>query len=126
MSIPSDLRFTKSHEWIRVEGDEWVVGITDFAQKQLGDLTFVELPGEGDAVEAESDIVVVESVKAASDVYAVASGEITGANDGLEMSPELINSDPYGEGWIYRIKPADASLDGFLTAEQYGEIAPDA
>ena len=103
-----------------------MVGITDFAQKQLGDLTFVELPAEGDSAEAETDIVVVESVKAASDVYAVADGEITEANDALEMPPELINSDPYGDGWIYRIKPTDASVDGFLTAEQYGEIAPDA
>ena len=125
MSIPSDLRYTKTHEWIREDGDEWVVGITDFAQQQLGDLTFVELPAEGDAVEAEGDVVVIESVKAASDVYAVTGGTITGVNEELESSPEIINNDPYGEGWIYRIKPNDPASGDFLDAGQYAGIAPE-
>jgi len=126
MSIPADLKYTNTHEWVRIEDDVITVGITHFAQAQLGDLTFVELPTSGDAVTAEQDIAVIESVKAASDIYAPASGTVEASNDNLEMSPELINQDPYGDGWIFKIKIDDpSSLDSLLDDAAYAEIAPE-
>jgi len=126
MNVPKDLRFTKTHEWVRVDGDLITVGITDFAQDQLSDLTYVELPGAGDDVSAQDEVAVVESVKAASDLYAPVDGTIEEVNDQLEEHPELVNTDPYGEGWVFRMKPSNASdVDAMLDADQYAELLPD-
>ena len=112
--------YTKEHEWIRVEGDEAVVGITDFAQGQLGDIVFVELPDPGRQVTKGGDAAVVESVKAASDVYAPVSGEVTEANQALVDDSSLVNSDPEGEGWFFRLRLGDRSqLDGLMDADAY-------
>ena len=102
--VPSDLRYTKDHEWVRVDGDEATVGITEYAAGQLGDIVFVELPESGRAVAQFAAFGVVESVKAVSDLFAPLTGEVAAANDALAGSPELVNSDPYGEGWMVRIK----------------------
>ena len=122
-SIPSDLKYAKSHEWIRDEGDGMVtVGITDHAQELLGDLVFVELPEVGAAVEADGECGVVESVKAASDVYSPLTGEVIEANETLADAPETINQDAYEAGWIYRLRmAAPAELDALLDADSYAE-----
>ena len=119
--VPGDLKYTKSHEWVREEEDGTVVvGITDHAQSALGDLVFVEPPEAGTEVAAGDACAVVESVKAASDVYSPVSGEVVEANDALADSPELVNQDPYGDGWIMRIQVSDASeLGELLDAEAY-------
>jgi len=119
--VPGDLKYTKSHEWVREEEDGTVVvGITDHAQSALGDLVFVEPPEAGTEVAAGDTCAVVESVKAASDVYSPVSGEVVEANDTLADSPELVNQDPYGDGWIMRIQVSDASeLGELLDAEAY-------
>ena len=125
MSVtPSHLRYTKSHEWVNDEGDGTVtVGITDHAQEMLGDLVFVDLPEVGDSVSAGSECAVVESVKAASDIYSPVSGEILGVNGTLEDTPEIINEDAFGEGWIFKVKLSDASeLDGLLDAAGYDAV----
>lgn len=120
MNIPEDLKYTESHEWVRLEDGVATVGITDHAQAELTDIVYVELPEAGTEVAAGDSIAVVESVKAASDVYSPADGEITGSNSALESDPALVNNDPYGEGWLYRIKVADPSkLDSLLPADQY-------
>jgi len=124
MNIPEDLRYTKSHEWVRRDGDLLVVGITHFAQQQLGDLTFVELPTVGDTFEAESDLAVVESVKAASDIYAPVNGTVAAVNEELEDEPELINQDPYGKGWMFKLTAEAGTEDGLLDAAAYAELAP--
>lgn len=112
--------FTKDHEWIAVEGDKATVGITDYAQSQLGDITFVELPGEGSEVGKGDSASVVDSVKAASDVYAPVSGKVTVANGALEDQPELVNSDPEGEGWLWKMTLSDAAeLDGLMDEASY-------
>ncbi len=125
--IRNELKYVASHEWIRDEGDGTVtIGITDHAQDLLGDVVFVELPEVGSDVASGDDAGVVESVKAASDVYVPVSGEIVEVNDLLEDSPELANSDPYGDGWFFRIKLSDASeLDDLLDADAYGELCED-
>ena len=121
--IPTDLRYTESHEWARANDDGTVtVGITDHAQHLLGDLVFVEIPEVGRAVAAAESCAVVESVKAASDVYSPLEGVIVEVNEALADTPELINEDPYGEGWIFRLK-AVAALDGLLDAAAYEAIA---
>jgi len=123
--IPEELKYTKSHEWLRVEKDGTVtVGITDHAQDLLGDMVYVELPEPGRTVKAGGECAVVESVKAASDVYSPISGEIVAINEAIADSPELINKAPYGEGWMMRIKPSAAGeLEGLLDADGYrGEI----
>ena len=126
MSIPDDLQYTKTHEWIRQEDDEIVVGITDFAQAQLSDLTYVELPAIGDQVGVGDEVAVLESVKAASDIYAPVAGTVTGINELLQESPELLNADPYGEGWLFKLRPQDmADLDELLEADQYEATLPD-
>ncbi len=126
MNIPKDLRYTKAHEWVRLEGDIGTVGITDFAQAQLSELTYVELPAPDDEFAAHDEAGVVESVKAASDVYAPASGKVVEVNEMLADHPELINSDPYGEGWMFKMKLDDPSVIGkLLDSDQYEEIAPD-
>jgi glycine cleavage system H protein len=120
-NIPSDLKYVASHEWLKLEADGIItVGITDHAQDLLGDVVFVELPEVGTAVEADQEIAVVESVKAASDVYAPISGEIVAINDELVDSPELANEDPYGKAWFFKIKPSNpADYDGLMSAEDY-------
>lgn len=114
MSIPSDLLYTKSHEWIRLEGDVATVGITWYAQDALGDVVFVELPEVGRELEAEDDFGVVESVKAVSDVYAPLSGEVVEVNEDLSDSPERINESPYVEGWLIKIRLSDPAQAGEL------------
>ncbi|MDG6077910.1 glycine cleavage system protein GcvH [Erythrobacter litoralis] len=112
--------FTDEHEWIELDGDTATVGITDYAQGQLGDIVFVELPDSGKTLEKGGDAAVVESVKAASDVYAPISGEVTEANAALEDDPALVNSDPEGEGWFFRMTVADKSqLDGLMDEAKY-------
>lgn len=122
--IPGDLKFLKSHEWARVEDDGTVtVGISDHAQGLLGDLVYVELPQVGDSVDAGSGCAVVESVKAASDVYSPVSGEIVAVNDVLSDKPETINEDAYGDGWIFVVKPSDpGELDDMLDPDAYSEL----
>ena len=122
--IPGDLKFLKSHEWARVEDDGSVtVGISDHAQGQLGDLVYVELPAVGDAVELGNACAVVESVKAASDVYTPVSGKVVKVNEALADKPETINEDAFGEGWIFVVKPsAPAELDELLTPDEYAEL----
>lgn len=118
-----DLRFTGEHEWVRVEGDIGVVGISDYAQKQLGDMVFVELPAIGRKVVKGGEVAVVESVKAASEVYAPVSGEVTGINEALGTSPGAVNEDPYGTGWMFRLRMSDpgelASLMDQAAYEEY-------
>ncbi len=123
-NIPAELKYVSSHEWIRVEGDGTVtVGITDHAQELLGDVVFVELPEAGADLGTGDDAGVVESVKAASDIYSPLSGEIVAINEALEETPESVNSDPYGDGWFFRIKLNDpAELDELLSAEAYAEL----
>ena len=120
-NVPADLRYTKTHEWVRSLSDGTLeIGITDHAQHALGDLVFVEVPDAGRTVSAGDPCAVVESVKAASDVYAPLGGEITGGNGELKSTPELVNSDPYGAGWLMRLKPASkAALDSLMTAPDY-------
>ena len=118
MSNPANLQYSKSHEWVRIEGDEAVVGITMFAQDALGDITYVEAPSAGDEVAAESECGSIESVKAASDLISPVSGEVTAVNAALEGTPEVVNKDPYGEGWIYRVKLSSAP-EGLLDAAAY-------
>jgi glycine cleavage system H protein len=121
--VPGDLRYTKEHEWVRVDGDEAVVGITKFAADQLGDIVFVELPSVGRALDQHATFGVVESVKAVSDLFAPLAGEVAATNDALAGAPELVNSDPYGEGWMLRVKLADpAQVDGLLDAAAYEQL----
>ena len=126
--IPGDLKFLKSHEWARVEGDGKVtVGISDHAQGLLGDLVYVELPNVGDTVEAGTASAVVESVKAASDVYAPVSGTVVAVNESLADKPETINEDAYGEGWLYTIEVEDAEqLNDLLGPDAYAELLEEA
>jgi glycine cleavage system H protein len=121
--VPGDLRYTKDHEWVRVDGDEAVVGITQFAADQLGDIVFVELPAAGRALDQHETFGVVESVKAVSDLFAPVAGEVVGGNDALSGSPELVNGDPYGEGWMLRVRLADVSqVEGLLDATAYEQL----
>jgi glycine cleavage system H protein len=118
--------YTKEHEWVRVEGDTGTVGITDFAQGQLGDIVFVEVPEAGRQVEKGGEAAVVESVKAASDVYAPVGGEVVEGNGALGEEPSLVNSDPEGEGWFFKLRLADpAQLDGLMDAEAYRAFCAD-
>jgi glycine cleavage system H protein len=121
--VPADLRYTKEHEWVRVEGDEAVVGITQFAADQLGDVVFVELPETGRALEQHATFGVVESVKAVSDLFAPVSGQVTATNDALSGSPELVNSDPFAEGWMLRVRMTDpAQVDALLDGAAYEQL----
>lgn len=120
MSVPENLRYTADHEWILLEGDVATVGITDHAQEELTDIVFVELPEIGRECEAEEGVAVVESVKAASDIYAPLSGEVVGANEALEADPSLVNTDPHGAGWIFKLKLSDPSqVEGLMDAAAY-------
>ncbi len=120
MNVPAELKYTKEHEWIRVEGEEAVVGITDYAQTQLGDIVFVECETVGDDLEAGDTFGTIEAVKTVSDLYLPVGGEVLEFNEGLEDEPELVNKDPYGKGWIVKIKINDETeLDGLLSADAY-------
>jgi len=122
MEFPEDLKFSKEHEWVLVEGNVATVGITDYAQDQLGDIVFVELPGVGDKVSKEDAFGVVESVKAVSDVYAPVSGKVLEVNDDLPENPEMLNEDPYGDGWMIKIEMNDPDeLQDLMTAAEYEE-----
>ena len=123
MNVPAELKYTKEHEWIRVEGEEAVVGITDYAQSQLDDIVFVECETVGDALEAGETFGTVEAVKTVSDLYLPVAGEVLEFNEELEGEPELVNKDPYGKGWIVKIKISDETeLDGLLNADAYKAI----
>jgi len=123
VNIPEDLLYTKEHEWIRVDGDSAEVGITDYAQSELGDIVFVELPGDGDAVEQDEPFGTIEAVKAVSELFSPVTGTVTGVNSMIEDDAGVINRDPYGEGWMIKIKLADpGQLDDLLKAEQYKEL----
>jgi glycine cleavage system H protein len=122
MNFPSDLRYTKEHEWVRVEGDTGVVGVTDYAQDQLGDLVYLDLPAAGASVAQYGKMGEIESVKAVSDLYSPVSGEIVEVNKAAVDSPELVNSDPYGRGWLIKVRLANpGEIDGLLSAEAYDE-----
>ena len=121
--VPSDLRYTNDHEWVRLEGDTATIGITQYAADQLGDIVFVELPDVGRSLDQFATFGVVESVKAVSDLFAPLSGDVTETNPGLAASPESVNSDPYGEGWLVRIRIADAAqLGELLDATAYDDL----
>ncbi len=123
MNIPSELKYTKDHEWIKIDGDVATVGITDFAQSELGDIVYVEVETVGEELEQEEVFGTVEAVKTVSDLFLPLTGEIIEFNETLESDPELVNSDPYGEGWMVKIKISEASqIDGLLSADGYKEI----
>ena len=125
MELPMEFRYTSSHEWIQIEDGIATIGITDFAQQQLGDITYVELPQVDDEISGGQEAAVVESVKAASDVFAPISGAVVEVNEALEESPERINIDPYGEGWLYRVRmSAPEEEDQLLSAEEYEDLLP--
>ena len=126
-SIPTNLKYLESHEWVRAEADGTVtVGISDHAQHALGDLVFVEVPEVGRSLNKGAAAAVVESVKAASDVYSPVSGEVVATNDKLSGSPELVNSDPYGEGWLFKLKPSNtAELEQLLDSAAYEKVTSD-
>lgn len=120
MNVPEELRYSSDHEWARREGDRVRVGITDYAQDALGDVVFVQLPDAGTAVKAADSIGEIESTKSVSDIYAPVSGTVAAVNDALTSEPELVNRDPYGDGWLYEIEMSDASeLEGLLDAAAY-------
>jgi glycine cleavage system H protein len=120
MNVPKNLKYTKTHEWVRVEGRDAVIGITDHAQHELTDIVYVEPPTVSDDVEAGKECAVVESVKAASDIYAPLSGEVIEANAELTDHPELVNQDPYGRGWLFKVRMSDSSqLDDLLNPADY-------
>ena len=122
MEIPNDLLYTIEHEWVRLKNNRATVGVTDFAQGQLGDVVFVELPVEGTELAKESTFGVVESVKTVSDIYAPATGKVVAVNKNLESQPELVNSDPYGQGWMIEIEFSNSSPEqSLLSADQYRE-----
>jgi glycine cleavage system H protein len=120
MNFPADLKYTKDHEWIRIEGDEAVVGITEFAQSELGDIVFVDISTVGQSVDAEAVFGTVEAVKTVSDLFMPVGGTVLAVNEALADDPASVNKDPYGAGWMVRIKPASkADLDGLLSADAY-------
>lgn len=123
-NIPDDLKYTKTHEWVKQDADgSLVVGISDHAQGLLGDMVFVELPEVGTSYNSGDDCAVVESVKAASDVYCPVSGEITEVNEAVVDSPEVVNTDPYGDGWLFKLRPVDeGEVEDLLNAESYQEV----
>ncbi len=123
MNIPDDLKYTEEHEWIRVEGDEIVVGVTDFAQSELGDVVFIELETEGEDLSRGDTFGTIEAVKTVSDLYMPVDGQVVKVNPALEDTPELVNSEPFGEGWMIRIKPSDPSqLDDLIPADRYSTM----
>ena len=126
MAIPNDLYYAKTHEWLKIDENIATVGITDFAQNQLSDITFVELPDVGREVEAGDEIAVVESVKAASDIYSPVAGTVVEVNGDLEDSPDMINASPYDAGWLFKIElRKEEDVDNLMSAEEYAEICND-
>lgn len=123
MNIPENLKYTKDHEWLRVEGGEAYIGVTDFAQSELGDIVFVEVDTVGEIIEKEETFGTIEAVKTVSDMFMPVSGEIIKFNEALESNPELINKDPYGEGWVVKIKLTEpAQVNELLSASKYSEL----
>ena len=124
MQFPDDLRYTKDHEWVRLDADGLVtVGVTDYAQGELGDIVFVEIEPVGTEVEAEGSFGSVEAVKTVSELFAPVAGTIEAINDGLEDAPESVNADPYGDGWMVKLRPSDAAdVDGLMSADEYTEM----
>ena len=123
MSVPTDLRYTRDHEWVRVDGEEATIGITEYAADQLGDIVFVELPDPGRSIDQFAAFGVVESVKAVSDLFAPVGGEVVEGNPALSANPELVNAAPYGEGWMLRLRIADATqLDDLLEPDAYDAL----
>lgn len=123
MNIPQELKYSKDHEWVRVEGNTATIGITDYAQSQLGDVVFVELPEEGAELDAHQGLSVVESVKAVSDIYAPLAGKVIAVNETLADAPETVNQDPYGDGWIAKLELSDAAqLADLLDSEAYEKL----
>ena len=126
MNFPNDVKYTKEHEWIRLEGDVAYVGITDYAQEQLGDIVFVDIQTVGETLAADEVFGTIEVVKTISDLFLPVAGEVLEQNEALEEQPELVNKDPYGEGWLIKIKPAaDADFDSVLDAEAYKALIND-
>ena len=126
MNFPNDVKYTKEHEWIRQEGDVAYVGITDYAQEQLGDIVFVDIQTVGETLAADEIFGTIEVVKTISDLFLPVAGEVLEQNEALEEQPELVNKDPYGEGWLIKIKPAaDADFDSLLDAEAYKALIND-
>lgn len=123
MSIPAELKYTKDHEWAKIEGDVITVGITEYASGELGDVVFVELPEPGDSVAKDDSFGTIEAVKAVADLFCPVSGEVTEVNNALEDAPETVNKDPYGEGWMVKIKLSDTSeLDALMDASAYESL----
>lgn len=123
MNVPDNLKFTKDHEWLKIEGDEAIIGVTDFAQGELGDIVFVDVSTEGETLEKEETLGTIEAVKTVSDVYMPVSGEVIEFNNKLEDEAELINKDPYGDGWIVKIKLTNKEeINGLLTPEAYQKL----
>lgn len=123
MNIPQELKYTKDHEWVRIDGDVATVGITEFAQSELGDIVYVEIETEGETIKAEEVFGSIEAVKTVSDLFMPVSGEITEFNEALEAAPEVVNSDPYGDGWMIKIKITDPSeFDALLNATDYSNV----
>ena len=120
MNIPDDLKYTKDHEWVRIEGDEATIGVTDFAQGELGDIVYVEIETEGETLGSGEAFGTVEAVKTVSDLFMPVSGEITSWNEALEASPEKVNEDPYGDGWMIKVKFSD--LGDLLSSSEYKEL----
>ena len=123
MNIPESLKYTKDHEWIKIDGDEALIGVTDYAQQELGDVVFVEIETEGETLEKEEVFGTIEAVKTVSDIFMPVSGEVTEVNPKLEDSPDVVNKDPYGDGWLIKVKISDRSeADDLLDADQYKEL----
>ena len=123
MNIPQELKYTKDHEWVRVEGDNVVIGVTDFAQKELGDIVYVDVDTEGDTVEVDEVFGSVEAVKTVSDLLMPITGEVIAFNEALEDAPELVNNDPYRDGWMIKVAISDASeLDNLMSADEYKDL----
>ncbi|MGB1103758.1 MAG: glycine cleavage system protein GcvH [Crocinitomicaceae bacterium] len=123
MNVPADLKYTKDHEWVKVDGDTAIIGVTDFAQSELGDIVYVEVETEGETLDQEEVFGSIEAVKTVSDLFMPVSGEVTAFNEELESNPEVVNSDPYGEGWMIKVALSDASeLDNLLSADEYKDL----
>lgn len=123
MNVPADLKYTKDHEWVKVEGDTVTIGITDFAQGELGDIVYVEVETEGEDLAREEVFGTVEAVKTVSDLFMPVSGEVTEFNEAIESAPESVNNDPYGDGWMIKVQLSNTSeLDDLLSADQYKEL----
>jgi len=123
MEFPGDLKYTRTHEWVKIDGNKARLGITDYAQKEISDVVFVELPGLGNSFQQAKPAAVVESVKAAFDIYAPLSGNVTQANSNLESQPELVNKDCYGDGWFFELEFSDTGeIDNLLSPEEYSQI----